>query len=105
MRHLPQPIEFDTANIARIAFLKFRGLAEMSTDLPVAASFRFYKTPNRVISLPGAILFRRIGQLFDKIREQPGVALLPEQNAISRLPIASSASGLLIILLDRFRQG
>ncbi len=76
----------------------------MQTDLPMAAALGFNKSPNRVITLPGALFLRRVSDLPDEVRQQACVALLPEQNAIRWKAVASGAPRLLVILFDRLRQ-
>ncbi len=76
----------------------------MQTNLPMAAAVRFNESADGVVALPGALLLGRVGDLPDEVRQQASVALLPQQNAIRRKPVASGASRLLVILLDRFGQ-
>src|SRR5712692_9889733 len=76
----------------------------MGTNLTMPATLRFGKAADCAIALPGTRLLCRVGYLLDEVRQQAGIALLPEQKAISRMPVAPGASRLLVILLDRFRQ-
>src|SRR5258708_207827 len=99
-----EPLGRVAAYITGFARTPFWDLAKVRADLAMAASSRLGIPANFVIALPGALLFRRIGDLVDKIGQQSHVALLPQQDAISRLPIAPCASGLLIVLLDRLGQ-
>ena len=68
------------------------------------AAIRFGEPADGVIALPRPLFLRRVNDLIGKICQQGRVPLLPQQNAIRRLPIASGASGFLVILLDRFGQ-
>ena len=61
-------------------------LAKMRADLTMPALARFGEAANGVIALPGALFFRRIQDLFDEVAQQARVALLPQQDAIGRLP-------------------
>ncbi len=76
----------------------------MHTDLAVTAAFRFDKTANDAIASPAALALGRIADLLDEMREQACVFFAPEQHAIRGKAIAPSASRLLVILLDGFRQ-
>ena len=77
----------------------------MQTDLPMAARGGLDEILDLVIALPGAIFFRGIADLTDKVRKQSCVLLSPEQNAVGRLTIASGAASFLVVLLDRLRKG
>ena len=100
-----EPLRLGAANIAHAAGFPLRRLAEMEADLPMAARGGLGEAPHSVISLPGSLPFRRIGDTVDEMRQQSRIALLPEQDAIGRSAIAPRASGLLVILLDRLGQG
>ena len=65
---------------------------------------RFREAAHGVIALPGAFLFGGVNNLFDEIREQPGIALLPEQNTVGGIAVASGAARFLVVLLDRLWQ-
>ena len=54
----------------------------MQADLPMAAFRGFHKPAHGVITLPGTLPLPRILQLLDEMRQQSGIALLPQQHAI-----------------------
>ena len=85
------PAGLTAAHIAGSAGLPFWVLSKMQTNLAMAASLRFGETADYMIALPGALLFFPVGDLLDEVREQARIALLPEQNAISRLAVAHGA--------------
>src|SRR5439155_16591391 len=101
---LPQePVRNGAAHIAHPTGFPFWCLAEVYADLPVTALAGFGEPPHCVIALPGALFLSRVRELVDEMRQQPDVALLPQQRTVGRLAVASGAARLLIILLDRLR--
>ena len=72
----------------------------MHTNLAVAAATRFGEAADSAIALPGPFLFRRIGHLLNEVGQQGRVPLLPEQQALRGMTVATSSSGLLVVLLD-----
>jgi len=56
------------------------------------------------LALPSPRFFSRIGDLLNKVRQQASIALLPEQDAICGLAIASGPASFLVVLLDRLGQ-
>jgi hypothetical protein len=73
----------------------------MRANLKMPALLRFDEVAYLVVTLPGALLFFGICDFADEVTEQARVTLLPKENAIRCLAIASGAAGLLVILLDR----
>src|SRR5438067_11519150 len=76
----------------------------MKADVAMAATGCLSIMANVMVTLPGPLLFRRIGNLVNEICQQANVTSLPQQDAIRRLTIASGAARFLVILLHRFRQ-
>ena len=76
----------------------------MQADLAMTAGPGLSEAANLVITLPRSLLLRGIVELVNEIRQQAHIAFLPQQNAIGGLPIASRAAGLLVVLLNGFRQ-
>ena len=99
-----EPVGHVAADVAHIAALPLGGLAEVSADLQMAAAGALDEAAHGVVALPGALLFRRILQLVDEIRQQAGVLGLPEQDAIGGQAVAAGAARFLVILLDGFGQ-
>src|SRR5579863_4333485 len=100
-----EPLRAAPANVARPARCPFRILAEMDTDLPMAAVAGIHEGADLVIALPRPLFFDGILDLPDEMGQQPSVLLLPEQNAIGGLTVAPRTARLLIVLFNRFRQG
>src|ERR1700741_5438372 len=69
------------------------------------AGFRFGIAQNIVITLPASLLLRLVGEQPYEICEKTCVAPAPEKNAIGGKSVAAGTAGLLVILLNRFRQG
>ena len=76
----------------------------MGTDLQMAALGDFDKSTNLVITLPRPLLFSRVSDLVNEISQQADITFLPQQQAICGFAVTPSASGFLVILLDRLGQ-
>ena len=76
----------------------------MHADLAVTAALGFNEAADDAIALPAALLLGWIADLFDEMREQSRISLLPKQHAIGGKTVASRTARFLVILLDRFRQ-
>src|SRR5579884_1966205 len=99
-----EPVRLRAAYIAGVAGGPFWCLSKMGTDLQVPAHSALDESSDLVIPLPGPLFFCRVRDLVDKVRQQPDIALLPQQQTIRGLAIASCTPRFLVVLLDRFRQ-
>src|SRR5206468_6815815 len=100
-----KPLRRSNAHIAGTACIPFWGFTEMGTDLQMAALGDFDKSTNLVITLPRPLLFSRVSDLVNEISQQADITFLPQQKAIRGFAVTPSASGFLVILLDRFWEG
>ena len=73
----------------------------MQADFTMTATRRIHEASDGVVTLPGALFLGRVADLLDEVRQQTGIAFLPQQQAIGWLAVATGASGFLVILLDR----
>ena len=102
---LGKPIGLAYTDVASSAGGPARRLAEVHANAAMPAIFRFGETTDHVIALPGALLLLRLCDLPDEMGQEANIAHLPQENAIRGIAVAARSSGLLIKLLDRFRQG